>query len=181
MPTVKNLEGLFQEQLHDAYYFENQLVKALPQMAKKATDPKLQAGFLKHERETQDQIAKLERVMNNLGIKIKGTKCEAIVGIIKEAKEMMAETKTDKATLDAALIAAAQKAEHYEIATYTFLIRYAEKLGHGAEAKILTSILEQEKKTDEALTALADGGIDERANKDVTRKNWMGEETRAQI
>jgi ferritin-like metal-binding protein YciE len=182
MPAVKTLENLFEAQLHDIYFAENKLVKALPKMAKKATDKKLEAAFLKHERETKDQIAKLERVMNNLGIKVKGVKCEAILGIIKEADEMIKESK-DPEVRDAALIAAGQKAEHYEIATYGSLCTFAQKLGHPAEAKILHSILEQETRTDEALTELAESGINERAdkpekpNKGVT--SWLVGESHA--
>ena len=180
MPAVKNLDQLFEAQLHDIYYAEHKLVKALPKMAKKATDKKLEAAFLKHERETRDQIAKLEKVMNNLGIKIKGVKCEAIVGIVKEADEMIKESK-DPEVRDAALIAAGQKAEHYEIATYGSLCNFALRLGHESEAKILHSILEQEKKTDAALTALADAGINNQADKPVKQSTWFGGESHAQV
>lgn len=175
MPALKTLDDLFEEQMHDIYFAENKLLKALPKMAKKATDKKLQAGFLKHEKETKDQIAKLERVMNSLGIKVKGKKCPAILGIIAEAEELMKECKEPE-VLDAALIAAGQKAEHYEIATYGTLCNFAKRLGHSAEATILHSILEQEKKTDEALTDLANGGINEKADKPEKKdSSWFGE------
>ena len=163
MAGMKTLDDLFEEQLHDIYFAENKLLKALPKMAKKATNPQLEKAFLKHEKETTDQIAKLERVMESLGIKVKGKKCPAILGIIEEAEELMKEAK-DPEVRDAALIAAAQKAEHYEIATYGTLCNFAKRLGHTAEGKILHSILEQEKATDEGLTELANSGINEAAN-----------------
>ena len=147
-------------------------------MAKKSTNKKLEAAFLKHERETHDQIAKLEKVMNNLGIKIKGVKCEAILGIVKEAEEMIKEAKEPEVR-DAALIAAAQKAEHYEIASYGSLCNFATRLGHDTEAKLLHSILEQEKKTDAALTDLAEAGINDQADKPVKKTSWFGSEAAA--
>jgi ferritin-like metal-binding protein YciE len=168
MAGIKTLDDLFEEQLHDIYFAETKLLKALPKMAKKASDPELERAFLKHEKETGDQIAKLERVMQALDIKVKGKKCPAILGIIEEAEELMKEAKDDEVR-DAALIAAAQKAEHYEIATYGTLCNFAKRLGHLAEAKILHSILEQEKATDESLTDLANSGINEAANDRNTR------------
>lgn len=162
MSDFNNLEELFQAQLKDIYYAENKILKALPKMAKKASDPKVEAAFKKHEAETVTQVEKLERVMTALGMKVKGEKCEAIEGILKEAEEMMKEAGTD-AVRDAAMVAAAQKVEHYEMATYGTLVCYATSLGHKAEAKLLQSILDQERKTDEALTALAEGGINDMA------------------
>ncbi len=153
---IENLENLFEAQLHDVYYAEKQITKALPKMAKKATSPKLKQGFEKHLEETEDQIAKLEKVMKSLNIKIKGEKCEAIEGLLKEGEELMKDAKDDE-TRDAALICAAQKVEHYEIATYGCLCAFAKRLGYNDEAKILHSILEQERKTDETLTKLAEG------------------------
>lgn len=169
MAGMKTLENLFEEQLHDIYFAENKLLKALPKMAKKATNPELSKAFLKHEKETTDQIAKLERVMESLGIKVKGKKCPAILGIIEEAEELMKDAK-DPEVRDAALIAAAQKAEHYEIATYGTLCNFAKRLGYETEGKILHSILEQEKATDEGLTDLANSGINEAANDPSARR-----------
>lgn len=157
--SVHTLEDLFEAQLHDIYYAEQKLTKALPKMAEKATNAKLEAAFTKHLRETEDQIRKLEQVMKSLDITVKAEKCDAIEGIVKEAEHMMKEAK-DPEVLDAALIAAAQKVEHYEIATYGTLCTFAKQLGYTAEGKILHSILEQEKATDEALSGLAEtGGI----------------------
>ncbi len=162
MTKLKALEDLFEEQLQDIYFAENKLLKALPKMAKKACSPELSAAFLKHEKETGDQISKLERVMKSLEITVKGKKCPAILGIIEEAEELMKEAANDE-TMDAALIAAGQKAEHYEIATYGSLCSFANRLGHTKEAEILHSILEQEKMTDEALTDIAESGVNDAA------------------
>lgn len=152
---IETLEDLFCEQLKDMYYAENKLVKALVEMAEKATDPKLQQAFEKHHDETRDQIAKLESVFQSLDMEAEGEKCEAIEGLLKEAKELMKDAK-DPEALDAALILAAQKVEHYEIATYGCLCAFANRLGHGEQARTLHSILEQERSTDEALTRLAE-------------------------
>lgn len=162
MADFNNLEELFQAQLKDIYYAENKILKALPKMIKKASHPKLIAAFKKHETETVTQVEKLERVMTSLGMKVKGEKCEAIEGILKEAEEMMKEAGND-AVCDAAMIGAAQKVEHYEIATYGTLVCYATSLGHKAEAKLLQSILDQERKTDEGLTTLAENGVNDMA------------------
>jgi ferritin-like metal-binding protein YciE len=162
MSDVQNLQDLFEAQLKDIYYAENKILKALPKMQKKASNAKLAAAFKKHETETVTQIEKLERVMTSLGMKVKGEKCDAIEGIIKEAESIMKEC-SNEAVRDAGMIAAAQKVEHYEIATYGTLVCYAEGLGHKAEAKLLQSILDQERKTDEALTTLAESGINDMA------------------
>lgn len=162
MSDVQNLQELFEAQLKDIYYAENKILKALPKMQKKASNAKLAAAFKKHETETVTQIEKLERVMTSLGMKVKGEKCDAIEGIIKEAEGIMKEC-ANEAVCDAAMIAAAQKVEHYEIATYGTLVCYATGLGHKSEAKLLQSILDQERKTDEALTTLAENGINDMA------------------
>lgn len=152
---INSLEDLFIEQLYDMYYAENKLTKALPKMAKKANDAKLKKAFETHLEETKDQIVKIENIMRSLDIKIKGEKCEAIEGLLKEADELMSNIKEPEA-LDAGLILAAQKIEHYEIATYGCLCAFANRLGYKAVGKILHSILEQERKTDSALTNLAE-------------------------
>ena len=160
--SVETLEDLFQAQLKDIYYAENKILKALPKMQKKASSAKLAAAFKKHEAETVTQVEKLERVMTSLGMKVKGEKCEAIEGILKEAEDMMKECG-NPAVCDAAMIGAAQKVEHYEIATYGTLVCYATSLGHKSQAKLLQSILDQERKTDEGLTALAESGVNDMA------------------
>lgn len=161
MPAeMKNLDDLFQAQLRDMYYAENKIVKALPKMQKKAADRMLAVAFRKHENETVTQIQKLERVMVSLGMKIEGERCEAIEGLLKEAENLMDEAG-DVETLDAAMIVAAQKIEHYEIATYGCLCAFAKRLGYREEGEILHSILEEERKTDEGLTAIAEGNVNE--------------------
>lgn len=161
---ITTLKDVFIEQLKDIYYAENQLVKALPKMAKKATDPRLQKAFETHLAETQGQVAKLEMVMQSLDINVEGEKCQAIEGLLKEAEGLMANTK-DPETLDAVLILAAQKIEHYEIATYGCLCAFANRLGYRDQAETLHSILEQERGADKILTGLAENspGINERA------------------
>lgn len=163
--TIKTLDDLFKEQLKDIYYAENQLFnKGLPEMAEEATDEDLSQAFMNHREETKDQINKLENVFSQLGMKVQGEKCDAIEGLIKEAKSIIKDTKDDE-TINAALIVAAQKIEHYEIATYGCLCAFAERLGYKEEGKILHQILEQEKATDEKLTDLAlNGGINEMAD-----------------
>ena len=151
---TKNLEDLFKHLLQDMLYAENKITKALPKMAKKATDPKLQKGFEKHLKETEDQIEKLKKVFQLLDFKLKREKCEAIEGLLKEGESLMNEAEKGPA-LDAALIAAAQKVEHYEIASYGTLSAIADKLGHVDAGRILTKILDQEKATDEKLTELS--------------------------
>lgn len=168
MAKVKTLEDLFEAQLHDIYWAENKLVKALTKMSKKAPDAKLSSAFLKHKEETEDQIAKLEQVMTSLDIKVKGIKCEAMAGLLEEADEMMKESVEDE-VLCAAMIAAAQKVEHYEIATYGTLVCWANNLGYKQQAKLLQSILDQEKKTDVSLTTLAESGINSAAESKNTK------------
>lgn len=163
--SIQTLDDLFKAQLKDIYYAENQLFKkGLPEMAETATDEELSAAFENHRVETGDQIKKLDQVFKLLDMKPEGEKCEAIEGLLKEAKEIIKDTKDDE-TINAALITAAQKVEHYEIATYGCLCAFAERLGYEDAGEILHGILEQEKAADEKLTALAmDGGINEMAD-----------------
>lgn len=163
--SVKTLDDLFKAQLKDIYYAENQLFnKGLPEMAESATDEDLIEAFESHRDETQDQISKLEQVFEMLDMKPEGEKCEAIEGLLKEAKSIIKETD-DEETINAALIAAAQKVEHYEIASYGTLCTFAKRLGYDDAASLLHEILEQEKETDEKLTDLAmNGGINEMAD-----------------
>lgn len=161
--SVKTLEDLFKAQLKDIYYAENQLFnKGLPEMAESATDEDLVSAFEDHREETQDQIDKLEQVFDILGMEPEGEKCDAIEGLLKEAKNIIKDTKDDE-TINAALIAAAQKVEHYEIATYGSLCAFAKKLGYNEAAGLLHQILEQEKSADEKLTDLAESGINDMA------------------
>lgn len=152
---IETLHDLFLHQLQDIYYAENQITKALPKMIEKATSPELKQGFETHLRETDGQIARLEQAFEALGEKAKAVTCPAIDGIIKEANEVAGEV-ADKAVLDAALIAAAQAVEHYEITRYGTLIAWARQLGHTRVAGLLEETLAEEKATDDKLTTLAE-------------------------
>lgn len=151
---IQTFEDLFLHQLQDVYFAENQITKALPKMIEKATDPDLKQGFETHLRETEGQIERLDRVFALLGEEPKGATCPAIEGIIKEANEVAGDI-ADKAVLDAALIAAAQAVEHYEITRYGTLIAWATQLGREQAAQILKSILDEEYATDDKLTKMA--------------------------
>ena len=159
--SIKNTEDLFKHLLQDMYYAENRITKALPKMAKKASNPDLKKGFETHLEETKDQISKLEEVFEMLDYKKEKEKCEAIEGLLKEGEDLMKEAE-DGAAMDSALIAAAQKVEHYEIASYGTLCNLAKILGFDDAASQLHEILEQEKETDEKLTGMADS-IEEEA------------------
>ena len=159
---IKTMNDLFLHQLQDIYYAENQLVKALPKMAGKATDPQLKQGFLTHLEETKTHVQRLEQVFQMHGSQAKAVDCPAIDGIIEEADEVAGEV-ADKAVLDAALINAAQAAEHYEIARYGSLIAWAKQLGRNDCAAVLQKTLDEEKATDQKLTSLAEGKINLRA------------------
>ena len=159
---IKTMNDLFVHQLQDIYYAENQLMKALPNMAQKATDPQLKQGFLTHLEETRQQVKRLEEVFRMHGAEIKAVNCPAIDGIIEEADEVAGEV-ADKAVLDAALINAAQAAEHYEITRYGSLIAWAKQLGRNDCAGVLQKTLDEERATDKKLTSLAESKINLRA------------------
>ncbi len=151
MSKVDNLHDLFVMEISDIYNAEKQLTKALPKMAKHATDANLKKGFEKHLSETEDQIEKLERVFEICEIKPKRVTCEAMKGLIEEGSEAFDEFE-EGPVLDCALIIAAQKVEHYEISGYGSLCALAEKLGYSEAVKILRQIEEQEAATDKKLT-----------------------------
>jgi ferritin-like metal-binding protein YciE len=153
--TVASMEDLFALELKDAYSAEMQLTKALPKMAKTASDPDLKAGFEKHLRETENQVKRLEQVAQQLEVKLGRHTCEAMKGLIEEGKEII-DLDVDDHIRDAGLIAAAQKVEHYEIATYGTLCAWAKLLGHTNAQKLLHETLEEERATDEKLTELAE-------------------------
>ena len=159
---IKTMNDLFVHQLQDIYYAEKQLVKALPKMAEKATDKQLKQGFLSHLDETKTHVQRLEEVFRMHGAEVKAVNCPAIDGIIKEADEVAGEVE-DKAVLDAALINAAQAAEHYEITRYGSLIAWAKQLGRSDCAGMLQKTLDEEKATDKKLTALAESKVNLRA------------------
>ena len=162
MPTMKSLDDLFYGLLQDIYFAEKQLLKTLPKMAKQASNEELSQAFLKHRDQTEGQIERLEQAFEMIEKKPRGKKCDAILGIIEEGKEVMEEAKDDD-TLDAGLIGAAQAAEHYEIARYGTLCAWAKQLGKPQVARLLHETLEEEKQTDELLTRLAEGSINREA------------------
>jgi ferritin-like metal-binding protein YciE len=159
---IKTMNDLFVHQLQDIYYAEKQLVAALPKMAEKATEQQLKQGFLTHLDETKTHVQRLEEVFGMIGSKVKAVDCPAIDGIIKEANETAGEVD-DKAVLDAALINAAQAAEHYEIVRYGSLIAWARQLGRTDVASVLQKTLDEEKAVDKKLTTLAEGKVNLRA------------------
>ena len=159
---IKTLDDLFVHQLQDIYYAEQQLVKALPRLAEKATNPQLRQGFLTHLEETKGHVKRLEQVFEMHGAKAKAVDCPAIDGIIEETNEVAGDV-ADKEVLDAALINAGQAAEHYEITRYGTLIAWAKQLGRADCAAILQKTLEEERATDSKLTALAESKINMRA------------------
>lgn len=160
--STKTLKNLFLDELMDIYDAEQRIARALPKMTKAATCPKLQSALQKHLKETQGQITNLEQVFKSVGEKAKGKKCEATVGLLEEGDEIAAEFKGSPA-INAALIAAAQKVEHYEIASYGCLYEWAGLLGNSKAAGLLKENLNQEKTADDALTEIARSGNNEEA------------------
>jgi len=159
---IKTMDDLFLHQLQDIYYAEKQLVKTLPKMAEKATDKLLKQGFLTHLDETKTHVQRLEQVFKMHGAEVIAVDCPAIDGIIEEADEVTAEV-ADKSVLDAALINAAQAAEHYEITRYGSLIAWAKQLGRTDCASLMQKTLDEERATDKKLTTLAEGRVNLRA------------------
>ncbi len=160
--TLESLQDLLIDQLKDLYSAENQLMKALPKMAKAASNPKLRQGFEKHLAQTQKQAERLEQIFEELEVKGKGKKCAAMEGLIEEGQELMSED-AEPEVLDAGLIAAAQKVEHYEIASYGTARTYANVLGMSKAARLLQQTLDEEAETDRKLTELAESSINAEA------------------
>ncbi len=158
----KTLDDLFEDTLKDIYYAENKILKALPKMAKAAHSDELRAAFEKHLKQTEGHVSRLEQVFELIDTAPKGKKCEAIEGIIEEGAEIMKEFKGAPA-LDAGLVSSAQAVEHYEIARYGTLKRWAELMGLDEAIGLLDETLSEEKDTDEALTELADTMVNEQA------------------
>jgi ferritin-like metal-binding protein YciE len=159
---IQTFDDLFLHTLQDIYYAENRIAKALPDMIGKASDPELRSGFQQHLGETKNHVARLEKVFEMMGEDIEGTTCPAIDGIIEEADEVAGEIE-DKKVLDAALIAAAQAVEHYEITRYGTLIAWAQQAGHGNCIDLLRQNLDEEKATDKKLSTLANDHINRQA------------------
>jgi ferritin-like metal-binding protein YciE len=154
MAKIENLKDLYVHELKDAYDFEHQILKALPKMEKKASSQELKAAFKEHLKVTERQVKRLEQVFQDLGQKPTRVSCKGMKGLIEEGEEYM-KNGADPDALDAALILAAQRVEHYEMAVYGTLCAYAKALGHENQAAILHETLEEETRTDEELTKLA--------------------------
>jgi ferritin-like metal-binding protein YciE len=158
MAKLSSLDDLLVHELQDIYNAENQILKALPKMIKAASHPELQAAFEEHLEQTEGQVERLEQAFKLLGQPVKSKKCEGMTGLIAEGKKVMEEDAAPS-VMDAALIAAAQKVEHYEIASYGCVCTYAEMLGYDQVHDLLGQNLEEEETTDEKLTALAESVI----------------------
>jgi ferritin-like metal-binding protein YciE len=155
---MDSLQELLIDEMRDLYSAETQITKALPKMAKKASNPQLKKAFETHLRETEGQIQRLQKIFDKLGKKPTGKKCAAMAGLVEEGKEMMGEDM-DEDTMDAALISIAQKVEHYEIASYGTVRTWANLLGDEQTARLLQQTLDEEGKTDKLLTELAENSI----------------------
>ena len=158
MAEAGTLHDAFLDELRDTYDAEKQLTMALRKLAKAASNPKLREAFEGHLEETQGQIGRLEQVFASLDEKPRGKHCDGIAGIIAEGKSIM-EEDFDETTMDACLIAAGQRAEHYEMAAYGTLIAWAQAMGHTEAVGLLQETLDEEKAADEKLSELAEGGI----------------------
>jgi ferritin-like metal-binding protein YciE len=155
---MRSLQDLFVEELRDLYSAENQILKALPKMAKAATSDELRSAFEEHLEQTRVHVERLDQIFERLGARAKGKKCKAMEGLIEEGKEVMKEAE-DPMVLDAALIGAAQRVEHYEIAGYGCARTYARLLGEEEAADLLQETLNEEGETDEKLTEIAESTI----------------------
>jgi ferritin-like metal-binding protein YciE len=162
MAQAASLHDAWLNELRDLYNAEKQVSKALPKMIKAATAAPLADAFQSHLRETMNQIARLEQVFESVGETTRSKTCDGMVGILEEGKDIMSED-FDEATMDAALIAAAQKVEHYEIASYGTVIAWAETMGHDKAARLLKQTLAEEEAADEKLTSIATAGINQQA------------------
>jgi ferritin-like metal-binding protein YciE len=160
---MNSLEDLLKEQLQDLYSAEQQIIKALPKMAEAASSSELRRAFEEHLKETEDQKRRLEELFEEFELD-SGKKCVGMEGLLKEGQELMKEKGIDANVLDAGLIAAAQKVEHYEIASYGTVRTFAHELGYDDAASVLDEILQEESKTNEKLTRLAERSINKKAS-----------------
>ena len=173
MADTGTLHDAFIDELRDTYDAERQLLKALPKLAKAASAATLRDAFESHLEETRNQVQRLEEVFESLDEKVRGKHCDGMAGIIEEGKSIM-EEEFDDETMDACLIAAGQRAEHYEMAAYGTLVAWARAMGHDQAAELLQQNLDEEKAADEKLTSLAEGGINEAAA-ELAHPNGDGE------
>jgi ferritin-like metal-binding protein YciE len=156
--AMDSLAELLEDELKDLYSAENQLIKALPKMAKKASSATLKTAFTDHLRQTEGHVARLEKIGKSLEIKLTGKKCAAMEGLVKEGSEVI-EEEGDDAVIDAALIGAAQRVEHYEMAAYGTVRGIAQQLGHADAVKLLQQTLDEEGAADQKLTTIAQGEV----------------------
>jgi ferritin-like metal-binding protein YciE len=162
MAESSTLHDAFIEELRDVYDAEKQITKALSRMIKAAASDALRSAFESHLEETRQQIDRLEQVFESLDVRARGKHCDGIAGIIEEGRDVMGED-LDEAAMDATLIAAAQRVEHYEMAAYGTLVSWARVMGHEEAAELLQETLDEEKAADENLTKIAEGGINQHA------------------
>jgi len=162
MAGAGTLHDAFIDELRDTYDAERQLTKALAKLAKAASSPKLRSAFEAHLEETKEQVERLEEVFNSLDEKVRGKHCDGIAGIIEEGKSIM-EEDFDDTTMDACLIAAGQRAEHYEMAAYGTLVAWARAMGHTEAADLLQQTLDEEKAADQKLSSIAESGLNQQA------------------
>jgi ferritin-like metal-binding protein YciE len=160
--SLESMEDLFLNELKDMYNAEKQIVRSLPRMAKAAGSPGLRTAFTKHLKETEIQVQRLERIFKSLDLTPRGKMCKGMEGILEEGKEILEEEGPPE-VIDAALIAAAQRVEHYEIAAYGCLRSYAQLLGYADADRLLSETLAEEEAADETLSGLAEGGINQAA------------------
>jgi ferritin-like metal-binding protein YciE len=162
MAEAGTLHDAFIDELRDTYDAEKQLTKALPKLAKASSNPQLRQAFESHLKETLGHVERLEQVFGSLNEKVRGKHCDGVAGIIEEGKSIM-EEDFDDTTMDACLIAAGQRAEHYEMAAYGTLVAWAQAMGHMDAARLLQQTLDEEKAADKKLSSLAESGINQRA------------------
>jgi ferritin-like metal-binding protein YciE len=170
-----DLKDLFETELKDIFWVEKTLVKAIPKMSKKASNEDLVNALDDHLAATQEQVTRLEEVFDSVGIKAQAKECKAMKGIIDEGEELMEEME-EGPVLDAAIISAAQKVEHYEISSYGTLCAFAKTLGHDDAADLLSQTLEEEKEADETLSAIAEALINAEAMQGSSEYNEDEEE-----
>jgi ferritin-like metal-binding protein YciE len=172
------LKKFFVEELQDIYWAEKHLAKELPKLQKAATSEELAEAFGDHQAETEEHVSRLEDVFKMLGETAKAKKCQAMEGLVKEATEIIEETEEETATRDVALIMAAQKMEHYEIATYGSLVQLAKTIGLHDVAEVLAETLNEEKEVDLLLTSIAEGGVNEEGASEEGNEGMNDEEDR---
>ena len=164
MDKLSNLQDLFVHELKDLYSAEQQILQALPKMAAATEHQELRSAFEEHEQVTRDQVKRLDMIADDLGLDLKGHKCKGIEGIIKEGEDLL-KSKADADAMDAGLIGSAQRVEHYEIAGYGTARTFARRLGHERAAELLQQTLDEEGRTDQRLTQIAEGFVNRDAMK----------------